>query len=68
VHGTPKLFIQKVPLDNKNYNGGICGTAQDLYSLPNEWNNIIPEVKFQQNKTTFKWALKAHLLEDLVEN
>ena len=22
VHGTPKLFIQKVPLDNKNYNGG----------------------------------------------
>jgi hypothetical protein len=39
-----------------------------FYSPPNEWNNLIPEIKFQQNKTTFKWALKAHLLEDLVEN
>jgi hypothetical protein len=39
-----------------------------FYALPNEWNNLMPEIKFQQNKTTFKWALKAHLLEDLVEN
>jgi hypothetical protein len=59
VHGTPKLFIQKVQSDNKNYNGGkifiLCRMNGTTLFL-------------KQNKTTFKWALKAHLLEDLVEN
>jgi hypothetical protein len=34
-----------------------------LYALPNEWNNLSPFIKLHANKTTFKWALKAHLLE-----
>ncbi len=36
-----------------------------LYALPFVWNNLVPEIKLQQNKTTFKWALKAHLFEDM---
>ncbi len=36
-----------------------------LYALPLAWNNLVPEIKLQQNKTTFKWALKAHLFEEL---
>jgi hypothetical protein len=36
-----------------------------LYALPFAWNNLVPEIKLQQNKTTFKWALKAHLFEDM---
>jgi len=36
-----------------------------LYALPNEWNNLSPFIKLHTNKTTFKWALKAHLLEML---
>jgi len=39
-----------------------------FYALAAAWNNLTPYVKLQQNKTTFKWALKAHLLEDLMEN
>jgi len=38
-----------------------------FYSLPNEWNNLAPEIKLQQNRFTFKWALKAHLMEDIME-
>jgi hypothetical protein len=37
------------------------------YALPAAWNNLAPEVKFQQNKTTFRWALKAHLLTSVEE-
>jgi hypothetical protein len=36
-----------------------------LYALPFVWNNLVPEIKLQQNKTTFKWALKAHLFENM---
>ncbi len=36
-----------------------------LYALPLAWNNLVPEIKLQQNKTTFKWALKAHFFEEL---
>jgi hypothetical protein len=38
-----------------------------FYSLPTEWNNLAPEIKLQQNRITFKWALKAHLFEDIME-
>jgi hypothetical protein len=37
------------------------------YSMPSAWNNLAPEVKYQQNKITFKWALRAHLLADIQE-
>ncbi len=37
------------------------------YSIPHAWNELAPEIKLQQNAITFKWALKAHLLESLVE-
>ncbi len=37
------------------------------YSIPLAWNELAPEIKFQQNAITFKWALKAHLLESLAE-
>ena len=37
------------------------------YSIPHAWNELAPEIKFQQNAITFKWALKAHLLESLAE-
>jgi hypothetical protein len=36
-----------------------------LYALPFIWNELAPEIKLQHNRTTFKWALKAHLLESL---
>jgi hypothetical protein len=36
-----------------------------LYALPNAWNNLSPFIKLHTNKITFKWALKAHLLEML---
>ena len=36
-----------------------------LYALPNEWNNLSPFIKLHINKNTFKWALKAYLLEML---
>ena len=36
-----------------------------FYALPAAWNELTPNIKLQQNKTTFKWALKAHLLEQL---
>jgi len=39
-----------------------------FYALPAAWNTLAPEIKFQQNKTTFRWALKAHLLMELDEN
>jgi hypothetical protein len=38
------------------------------YALPNAWNNLLPTIKLQPNKITFKWALKAHLLETLEES
>jgi len=38
------------------------------YSMPAAWNNLPIEIKLQENKITFKWALKAHLLEKLIEN
>jgi hypothetical protein len=37
------------------------------YALPAAWNCLVPEIKLQQNTTTFRWALKAHLLSDLIE-
>ena len=37
------------------------------YSLPLAWTNLANEIKFQQNRTTFRWALKAHLFEDMIE-
>jgi hypothetical protein len=27
---------------------------------------LAPEINLQQNKTTFRWALRAHLLEEIV--
>jgi hypothetical protein len=38
------------------------------YALPAIWNSLTPNIKLQHNKTTFKWALKAHLLDNLSEN
>jgi hypothetical protein len=35
------------------------------YALPSAWNALSPYIKYQPNKLTFKWALKAHLLEEL---
>ena len=37
------------------------------YSMPLAWNNLAEEIKLQQNRTTFRWALKAHLFEDMIE-
>jgi hypothetical protein len=37
------------------------------YSMPLNWNNLVPEIKLQQNKVTFRWALKAHLMQELAE-
>ena len=39
-----------------------------FYALPFIWNNLAPELKLQQNRITFKWALKAHLLNDIIED
>jgi len=38
------------------------------YALPFAWNALSPYIKYQPNKITFKWALKAHLLEELPED
>jgi sarcosine oxidase/L-pipecolate oxidase len=38
------------------------------YSLPASWNELQPEIKFQENAITFKWALKAHLLESILDD
>jgi hypothetical protein len=38
-----------------------------FYALPATWNSLSPYLKLQPNKITFKWALKAHLLEELPE-
>jgi hypothetical protein len=35
------------------------------YALPATWNSLTPFIKLQPNKITFKWALKAHLLDEL---
>jgi hypothetical protein len=37
------------------------------YALPCAWNNLTPAIKLQQNTITFKWALRAHLLETLMD-
>jgi hypothetical protein len=37
------------------------------YSMPLAWNNLAVEIKLQQNRITFRWALKAHLFEDMIE-
>ncbi len=37
------------------------------YSLPFTWDELQPEIKYQENAITFKWALKAHLLESIME-
>lgn len=29
-----------------------------FYALPHSWNELDPAIRYQQNKTTFKWALK----------
>ena len=39
-----------------------------FYAIPTAWNDLIPEIKFQENKFTFKWALKAHLLSELEDD
>ena len=36
-----------------------------MYALPFSWNELAPEIKLQHNRVTFKWALRAHLLETL---
>jgi hypothetical protein len=36
-----------------------------FYAIPTAWNDLIPEIKYQENKYTFKWALKAHLLSEI---
>jgi hypothetical protein len=36
-----------------------------LYALPTTWNSLSPNIKLQSNKTTFKWALKAHLIDEI---
>jgi hypothetical protein len=38
-----------------------------MHSLPFIWNNLAPEPKLQQNVITFKWALKVHLFEYIIE-
>jgi hypothetical protein len=38
-----------------------------LYALPTAWNNLSSAIKLQSNKTTFKWALKAHLIDEIPE-
>jgi hypothetical protein len=38
-----------------------------LYALPATWNDLSPYIKLQNNRITFRWALKAHLLESLFE-
>jgi hypothetical protein len=35
-----------------------------LYSLPEEWNKH-NDVRYQNNKTTFKWALRAQLFDEI---
>jgi hypothetical protein len=37
------------------------------YSMPFVWNNLPLELKLQQNRITFRWALKAHLFQDMLE-
>jgi len=37
------------------------------YLMPLNWNNLVHEIKLQQNKVTFRWALKAHLMQELAE-
>jgi hypothetical protein len=37
-----------------------------LYSFPAAWNELSPYIKYQTNKFTFKWALKAHLVDQLL--
>jgi hypothetical protein len=39
-----------------------------LYAIPTAWNSLVPEIKYQENKFTFKWALKAHLLSELEDD
>jgi hypothetical protein len=38
------------------------------YSLPSNWNELQPEIKYQENPIMFKWALKAHLLESISDD
>ncbi len=28
-----------------------------FFAIPTAWNDLIPEIKYQENKFTFKWAL-----------
>jgi hypothetical protein len=35
-----------------------------LYSLPEEWNKH-NDMRYQNNKTTFKWALRAQLIDEI---
>jgi hypothetical protein len=39
-----------------------------VYALPSNWNSLQPEIKYQENPITFKWALKAHLLESILDD
>jgi hypothetical protein len=38
-----------------------------IYTFPTLLNALSPFIKLQKNRTTFRWALKAHLLEELAE-
>jgi hypothetical protein len=38
-----------------------------MYSLPLAWN-AVGDIRFQQNKTTFRWGLKEKLLNELTAN
>jgi hypothetical protein len=37
------------------------------YAIPTAWNELIPEIKLQENKFMFKWARKAHLLDEIAD-
>ncbi len=36
-----------------------------LYALPSALNELSPFIKLHANRITFRWALKAHLLEQI---
>ncbi len=37
-----------------------------IVSLPNAWNELCDELRFQHNRTTFKTALEDYLFEQLI--
>jgi hypothetical protein len=37
-----------------------------FYAIQTAWNVLIPKIKYQENKYTFKWPLKSHLLSEIL--